>query len=380
MNAGRIATMLLRRPCAAALFALLVAATLASGITGGLVRAGQAWPLAPQPWLSQAAVSHAFLMVCGFLGTVIGIERAVALKRGWAFAAPAASGAAGLLALAGSGRAAALLALAAALVFVLVNSVIVTRQRAAHTVLLLLAALAWAGANLMHALAALHGAVVPLWFGFLVLTIAAERLEMTRLMRRRAGAAAALYTALVLLFGGALASPLGAWGGIAYGAGLVGTALWLTVFDVARRTVATGGLSRYMALCLLPGYGWLAVAGLAWSATALGLPLRDAALHALALGFVFSMIFGHAPVILPAVARVKLHFSRAFYAPLVLLHASLAARLLLAPIDPAWLRLGSVLNAAAIGLFLLTVLGSALAWRLHHPSSDRSPHGNPARH
>jgi hypothetical protein len=30
--------------------------------------------------------------------------------------------------------------------------------------------------------------------------------------------------------------------------------------------------------------------------------LRDAALHGLGLGFLFSMMLGHAPVILPAVA------------------------------------------------------------------------------
>jgi hypothetical protein len=39
------------------------------------------------------------------------------------------------------------------------------------------------------------------------------------------------------------------------------------------------GLSRYMAVCLLLGYAWLAIAGLAWMATAAGLPLRDTALH-----------------------------------------------------------------------------------------------------
>jgi hypothetical protein len=40
-----------------------------------------------------------------------------------------------------------------------------------------------------------------------------------------------------------------------------------------------------MAVCLLLGYAWLFVAGIAWTATSLGLPLRDAALHGLGLGF-----------------------------------------------------------------------------------------------
>lgn len=130
-----------------------------------------------------------------------------------------------------------------------------------------------------------------------------------------------------------------------------------------------------MAICLLLGYGWLAVAGVAWVGTSLGLPWRDAALHGIALGFVFSMIFGHAPVILPALVRLKLIYSWAFYVPLALLHLSLFARLLL----PSWLpgaaRLGSAANALAIALFAVVVLSSILAWRVKYsPATNR--HGN----
>jgi hypothetical protein len=354
----------LRAIAARSLFALVVAGALLAGLVGGLVRAGVAPPADAGAWLAQAVVAHAFMMVCAFLGTVIGIERAVAIKTSWAFLAPAASGLSGVATLAGQPPLAAGLALLAAALFVGVNIVVVSRQRAVHTVLLLVGAVAWLAGTALHALGSLPGAVVPLWFAFLVLTIAAERLEMTRLMRRHAAALPSLLAALAVTLGGALLSGLGAWGGVVYGAGLLALSAWLFTFDIARRTVAAHGLSRYMAICLLLGHGWLGVAGAAWAATSLGLPWRDAALHALALGFVFSMIFGHAPVILPAVARVKLHFSWAFYLPLGLLHGSLAARLLLAPQDAAFLRLGSLFNAAAIGLFVLTLAGSAVAWRL----------------
>ena len=63
--------------------------------------------------------------------------------------------------------------------------------------------------------------------------------------------------------------------------------------------------------------GWK-VAGLA-GALAPGHAWRDAAVHALALGFVFAMVFGHAPIIFPAVARVKIPYHPAFYLPLLLL-------------------------------------------------------------
>jgi hypothetical protein len=130
--------------------------------------------------------------------------------------------------------------------------------------------------------------------------------------------------------------------------------------------VRAGGLSRYMAVCLLAGYGWLAIGGLAWAATAAGLPARDTALHALGLGFIFSMILGHAPVILPAITRVKLLFGGFFYVPLAALHLSLLLRLAGGWTDPHWRAQGALFNALAIALFAATAAGAALAWRRRH--------------
>jgi hypothetical protein len=169
-------------------------------------------------------------------------------------------------------------------VFIAVNASLVSRQRDAHTALLLTGAAAWLVGNLLYALDARPAVVVPWWFSFLVLSIAAERLEMTRLMRFRRGAAAALYACLGLMLAGSGAFALSpVWGGWLYGLSLIGLATWLISFDIARRTVAAHGLSRYMAVCLLLGYGWLAVSGSAWIATSLGYPARDVALHALGL-------------------------------------------------------------------------------------------------
>jgi hypothetical protein len=348
-------------------FLLLVATVLVSGIAGGLVRAGVNVPAGG--WISQAVVGHAFLMVSAFLGTVIGLERAVALKHPAAFAAPASSGLSGLCMVMGAGALAAGLAVLASLTFVAVNIVVVRRQRAAHTLLLLGAALAWAMGAGLHAGGGTPLGAISWWFAFLVLTIAAERLEMTRLMRRRPGSSALLGTALAALLGAcALASfhATAVAGGVVYGLALLMLAAWLFAFDIARKTVMAHDLSRYMAVCLLLGYAWLALAGAAWIGSALGLPTRDAALHGLALGFVFNMIFGHAPVILPALVRVKLAWSWAFYLPLALLHGSLALRLVLAVAEPSLMRLGSIGNTLAIALFVMTMLGAALAWRRQH--------------
>jgi hypothetical protein len=356
--------------------AAAVLASLLAGLAGGLVRAGATLPAGTAGgWLGPAVAAHAFLMISAFMGTVIGVERAVAVKHPLAFIGPLASGLAGVATVSGPAAAAPCLGVAAAVAFVGVNVVVVRRQKAAHTVLLLVAAVAWAVASVLHAFDAPRGAAVPWWFAFLVLTISAERLEMTRLMRRHEAASPMLFMVLgAMLAGAGLSVVSPAWGGWVYGLSSSALAVWLSWFDIARRTVRAHGLSRYMAVCLLLGYFWLFVAGLAWAATSAGLPFRDAALHALALGFVFSMMLGHAPVILPAIARVKVLFGRAYYVPLVLLHGSLFLRLVPGHLDPAALATGAAGNAVAIGVFAVTVAGSAVAWRIKHSSARTQRH------
>jgi hypothetical protein len=343
-----------------------VALSLLAGISGGLLRVGVIVPgAADTAWLPRAALAHAALMIGGFLGTVIGIERATAAKQPLAWVAPAASGLAGVCLLLGAEPIARGLLVLAAVVFSGVNVALLQRQWASHTALLVASALSWAVGNVLFAFDVGASAVPAWWFAFLIMTIAAERLEMTRLMRRRPAAQPLLFLVLGALVLGAGSSAV--WpgaGGVLFGAALVALAAWLLAFDIARRTVRAEGLSRFMAICLLGGYAWLAIGGVAWAATALGLPARDAALHALGLGFIVSMIMGHAPVILPAIARVKLQFGNFFYLPLVVLHASLLLRLVAGWPRPDWRAQGAVLNAAAIVLFALTVIGALIAWRV----------------
>jgi hypothetical protein len=228
---------------------------------------------------------------------------------------------------------------------------IVARQAAAHTVLLAVAAVAWGVGNAIFATP--WGAAAPAWwFAFLVLTIAAERLEMTRHTRRPAMASPLFFAAAALLAAGAMLSishpEPGRW---VFGAALCALAAWLAVFDIARRTVRAEGFARFAAVALLGGYAWLAAGGLAWAA---GPAHRDAALHALGLGFVFSMIFAHAPLIVPVVLKQRVRFTPFAYAPLALLHASLLVRLAAPELRAA----GGVLNAVAIALFAATVVAS----------------------
>ena len=136
-----------------------------------------------------------------------------------------------------------------------------------------------------------------------------------------------MFVAILLVIGAGLFGAAAPWGASVFAAGLVALALWLARCDIARRTVRTAGLTRYIAVCLLSGYVWLAAGGaviLAAGGLVPGSRAYDVGVHALGLGFVFSMVFGHAPVIVPAVLRVAVPYQAAFYAPLLLLHASLA--------------------------------------------------------
>lgn len=340
-----------RPPRARAVPMALGVLALVGGLAGGLARLGFGLPVTPP-----LAAFHGPLMVSGFLGTVIGLERAVALGRWWAYLAPLATGLGALGLAIGAPGAVWLLTLGSAVV-VLVLVQVVRRQTAVFTLVMALGAAAWlVGQAAWLAGAPIHR-VVLWWAGFLVLTIAAERLELTRLLQLGAAARAAFGVIVaVLLAGLGLAALVPEVGVRVTGAAMLALAAWLGRFDIARRTVRQTGLTRFIAAALLSGYVWLGVGGLlalhAGAVAAGG--VYDAMLHAVFLGFVFSMIFGHAPIIFPAVLGVGVGYRPTFYAHLGLLHASLVLRM--AGDLGAWLpgrRWGGLANALAIALFFV---------------------------
>ena len=141
--------------------------------------------------------------------------------------------------------------------------------------------------------------------------------------------------------------------------------MWLLRFDLAWQSVKLPGLPRFMALCLICGYFWLALGGVfwIWFARFFGAgPLYDAALHTVFLGFIFSMIFAHAPIILPTITGLTMPFRNAFYLHAGLLHISLLVRiagdLALLPGGQKW---GGLLNALAIVLFLISNIRAVIS-------------------
>ncbi|HVA85160.1 MAG TPA: hypothetical protein VNF73_02455 [Candidatus Saccharimonadales bacterium] len=338
------------------LLALAIVALLA-GLTGALVLLGLPMPSET----AQLAAIHGVLMTLGFLGTMIALERAVALGRRWGYVAPLGAGLGGVALMLGLPPVigASLMVIGGA-AFVAMYVAFDRIERSLHTSVQAVGAVAWLVAALLLVSGRPVSAVIPWLAAFLVLTIAGERLELSRLGGLSPKARLGFVVVAALFCGGVVVTLVEPDLGVRFGgAGLIGLAAWLARNDLARRTVRFPGVTRFIALCLLIGYAWLAVAGGCWlvfggaGLTGAGQPY-DAMLHTLFLGFVMSMVFGHAPIILPAVLRLPLPYQPRFYWHLALLHAGLLLRVVGGDVlgsQAAW-QAGGILNVTALLLFV----------------------------
>jgi hypothetical protein len=340
-------------------FLFLAILGLLAALWAGLMRLG--WQL---PALTPSlAMLHGPVMISGFLGTLITLERAVAMKQKWMYLPPLLSGLGWLVAtIVPKLPFGVILLTLASLGGVAILAEIVRREFALHTVTMSFGALAWLTGNLLWMFGWQIYQVVFFWMAFLVLTIAGERLELSRVLHPTQmqqilfGGIIAIFMAgiILALFNLQLGTRLS-------GLGLLLLPLWSLRNDIAWRNVRHKlPLTRYIAWCLALGFIWLGISGglsLIFGAQVAG-PRYDAVLHAVFVGFVISMIFGHAPIIFPAILGVPINFKPAFYIHLGLLHGSLAVRILADYANLYTLRMwGGLLNEAAILLFIaMTVL------------------------
>lgn len=342
---------------------VLAIVCLVTGVWGGLARLY--WSLVPATSFNVNWVSfHGPLMVSGFLGTLIGVERAAAVRRWWAYPGPVATAAGGLALVFGyPGKPGpALFVLGSGLLLGITVRLFV-RHRSDFLAIMAGGAATWLVGNLLWLSGWEIHRVALWWVGFLLLTIVAERLELSRFVRQGRLEPWLFFVAVGVFLAGLVAAlEYRAVGERLAGAGMLALAAWLLRYDIARRTIRQPGLPRFTAACLLSGYVWLAFAGLSLAGHG---PLPkyggayDASLHAFFLGFTFAMIFGHAPIIFPAVLDVAMPFRRRFYVHVVLLQASLVVRVV--GDIAGWPRVhgwGGLINAAALLVFLLSTAAS----------------------
>lgn len=357
---------------------LLIGAGLAAllGLVAALIRADLIHPSDRVP----LADLHGGLMVYGFLGAAIGLERAVAYRSGgskkpsWGFLAPAL-GLLGsllcLLSLTVSIRAAApawvrvelfggIPWTLSMLILTAMYLAIWHRQPSAEVLIQVLGSLV----GLVGAfgwVAGLDASVLaPTWLFFLVLTIVGERVELARAVfsdiRLESGILGlSLLTVLVL--------PVQAMAP-SVGYPLLGLSLSLLLLvmashDVAKGTFRHGGLPGFMGTCMLSAYAWGLLAALIWMAAPVdsGTYWGDMALHALAVGFIVTMVIAHVCMIVPSVIRRPLPFHPLLWGAWALMQVGLLIRLLgaIRLYTPLW-KAGNLLNVLGILSMMLIVV------------------------
>lgn len=332
---------------------------LLAGLLGGIERMGWVLPVD----LSSLEAIHGPLMVSGFLGTVISLERAVAINRAWGYIAPFLTGVGSLLMISQiSVINGAILITLGSLVLVAIFVYIIMKQGALFTFAMGVAAVLWVIGNILWVLGTPFSLVSLWWISFLALTIAGERLELARLQEMSGGSIAIfLLIALFLIKGSFLVSRGYDWAYFLFGFAILALSFWFLKNDIARRTVRQTGLTRFIAVSLLTGYVWLGISGIliVFFRSGMSGPSYDAVLHSFFLGFIFAMIFGHAPIIFPAVLDITMYYRPVLYLHLLLLELTLALRVISDLVS--WqqgIQIGGLLNFFTILIFLANTVYS----------------------
>ncbi|WP_312797686.1 hypothetical protein [Tianweitania sp.] len=329
--------------------------SLVLGLSGGFARFG----LTPAP--ATAIEFHGALMICGFFGTLVSLERAVASGRSAAFAVPAAAILGVLSLLMDQPAFGASAFFLAGIGLTTLTAIAAFQLPTLFTTIMTLGAALWVvGSGLWLAGQSISD-ITYIWLCFLLLTIASERIELSRLMESSPGARVLLGgIVLVLLAALALGQP---WNGsLLFSLAIAALAVWLFAHDIGRRTIRIAGLPRFSAACLLSGYGWLLVAAavLALWPPDVSSAGHDAAVHTIALGFVLSMVFAHAPIILPAVARAPIHYTPALYLPAAMLQLAVVLRVVGDIADrPDVLPVSAWVTVASILIYALLLISTA---------------------
>lgn len=302
-------------------FLFLVPVLLALAFYSALGRVGWSLPI------PEIAARHGFLMVSGLFGTLISLERTLILKQNGWLAIPLISALSVLFLLLHTPGLGLTLQILASLGLATLYIKQWFQYREKYFLILVLSAWAWA----FSALVLLSGngfAAASMWYLlFLLFTIVAERLEISRFISVPSWAQPFLTILLLTVF---IAQILPFHWGANFISGLLLAliAWWLLQFDIANINLRKTGFFLYTGSTLFAGYIWLMLSGVLM-ALPLSAPYHyDAVLHSFFIGFAMSMLFAHAPIIFPALLKLRLKpFHPAFYVPVWATHLLLLIRL-----------------------------------------------------
>lgn len=302
----------------------LVLISLLTGIFSGWFRIGWNFPV------SLPSGEHGALMVGSFVGTLICLERSVSYPNKIALFVPVLNSLSILFFLLSMPNTAYLFLLAGSAGLISIYYFIYVKHKGLHILIMLIGALCYLIGNALLYKTSFYPLTVMWWIAFLFFTITGERLEFSKfLLNKNIFLKQFVLLGFLGVFLVSIVMPFHSFGGYLTAVSFIGTALWLLKYDMAKHSIKKPGQSFYSGLLLITSYFWLIVTGLFFAAgTYLG-SYYDASLHSFFLGFVFLMIFAHAPVILPAVLKLKISpFGRSLYIWYCLLNVTLLWRVL----------------------------------------------------
>ncbi len=325
--------------------------SLVVGILSGLFRIGWSIPI------GEVAGEHGALMTGSFLGTLIVLERIVALKKKWLYVIPVISGLSLVFFILGKQAIAMSLLTIGSLGLIYIYIDLINRFGEYYFYVMMVGAVGWAVGNIIMIVTPFYPQAAPWWIVFILLTVFGERLELSKFLPQTRRKKVTMIIAISVFMVGIIL-PYHAIGKFISGAGLILMAIWLLKYDIARKSVKAQGMHRYTGSLLLAGYFWLMVCGFLMIVDFETLYNYDAMLHAFFLGFTFSMIFAHAPIIFPGVAGLTIRpFHDTLYIWAILLQISLAFRIISELLMESQYRtISGMLNAVIIILFFINLV------------------------
>lgn len=329
-------------------FAFLAILSLMAGIIAGLIRIG--WPMK----LFSAVPHHGALMVGGFMGTLIVLEKIIPLHKKALYVIPILSGTSFLAFFAGMPVVGFALLIGASLGLLVVFVYYLMKDRSLVHLLMMAGATAWLTGNVLLAVTNFYPVAFPWWLGFGLFVITSERMELMKFLpvteRQKLTVVALLFLyliACIVSFHGP--------GKMIAGVSIAGVAIWLMRYDMVSLSIRKTGLTRYVGISLLSGYFFLLLTALFMLITTAQAFAYDLIVHTFFIGFIMAMIFAHGPIILPGVIGSSIKpYSRLLYAWLTLLHTSLVLRIvgdLGLSVDLRMLS-GMITTTAILGYFI----------------------------
>ena len=329
----------------------LVFISLLAGILTGWIRIGWNMPLAV------LAGNHGALMVGSFLGTLICLERTISFPNRFALIVPLLNVLSAVFIFAGLSRTAYVFLLLGSAGLTIIYYMYYIKHKKLYILIMMAGSMCYLIGNVLLIKSSFFPASAMWWIAFLFFTITGERLDLSRFLVRSRLVTGSLIFMLALFLAGIIA-PFHLYGGYIIAISMTGSAIWLFKYDMAKHSIKKPGLSFYSGIILLSGYFWLGVTGLFMAYGSYFGLLYDSALHVFFLGFVFSMIFAHAPVILPAVLKLQVNpFGKSLYFWVILLNLSLILRVsgIFTGTAP-YKELAGLLNGIALTGFFLNII------------------------